>query len=454
MTDQPSPDELESALRVLRWAAQDVARLDGHLEWQSLVAKINRQARRRQRRDARDEQQAHDAGIKARALQSRVAATRTVQTDSSRDATVNAEPLLLKRARRCYTCKTPYWELHAVYHLLCPACAAFNLEKRTQRGDLRGRVALVTGGRVKIGFELALKLLRDGAHVVVTTRFPNDALERFRSQPDFARWSNRLELHGLDLRHLGDVRDFARRLNDTLPHLDILVNNAAQTISRPTAFYAHLLEGERRDPVAALASSVVRSRMRFYAATNELALEDEHFPPGAFDADGQALDARPYNSWSQTLHEVPVRDLLEVHLVNFLAPFTLCSALKPSLLRSPFPRRFVVNVSAMEGQFTRASKGVRHPHTNAAKAALNMLTRTSGADYARDGIYMTAVDTGWITDENPLPKASRLRANGFVTPLDHVDGAARVYDPIVTGIGEDEEPAYGVFLKDYRPYPW
>jgi NAD(P)-dependent dehydrogenase (short-subunit alcohol dehydrogenase family) len=439
MNDPPPPPDLETALRVLRWAADDVTRLEGNVELQTLVAKINRQARQGNRRRAKQAQTEHDQTVKARALETRAG-----------DGTHPPEALVLRQARRCYTCKQPYRQLHSRYHLLCPACAAFNLEKRAQRCDLTGRVALVTGGRLKIGFELVLRLLRDGAWVIVTTRFPNDALERYRAQPDFASWADRLELHGLDLRHLGEVQRFIAHLNSSLESLDILVNNAAQTISRPLAFYAHLLDAEALEA----SSEIVKSKMQLFTNTRELETHGMDFPKGLFDADGQALDARATNSWLQKLHEVPTRDLLEVHLVNFLAPFMLCAGLKPLLERSRFPRRFVVNVSAMEGQFTRASKGVHHPHTNAAKAALNMLTRTSGADYARGGIFMTAVDTGWITDENPLPKATRLRTGGFVTPLDAVDGASRVYDPIAVGINDPAEPVYGVFLKDYKPYPW
>ena len=106
----------------------------------------------------------------------------------------------------------------------------------------------------------------------------------------------------------------------------------------------------------------------------------------------------------------------------------------------------------MEGQFSRGYKGPGHPHTNMAKAALNMLTRTSSGEFLGDGILMTAVDTGWITDERPHPTKMRLAAEGFKAPLDLVDGAARVYDPIVRG--EAGEDLYGCFLKDYERSPW
>jgi NAD(P)-dependent dehydrogenase (short-subunit alcohol dehydrogenase family) len=163
------------------------------------------------------------------------------------------------------------------------------------------------------------------------------------------------------------------------------------------------------------------------------------------------LDA--VNSWTQRVDEVDALELLEVQLCNVTAPFVLVSRLRPALAASPARRTYVVNVSAMEGQFSRGYKGPGHPHTNMAKAALNMLTRTSSREMLEtDGILMTSVDTGWITDERPHPTKSRLAEEGFHAPLDLVDGAARVYDPIVRG--EAGEDLFGVFLKDYSPSAW
>jgi NAD(P)-dependent dehydrogenase (short-subunit alcohol dehydrogenase family) len=173
----------------------------------------------------------------------------------------------------------------------------------------------------------------------------------------------------------------------------------------------------------------------------------------AIDAGGLIPDHHDVNSWTQHVHEVEPLEMLEVQLANTTAPFLLISRLRSAMAAAPARRKYVVNVSAMEGQFSRRYKGPGHPHTNMAKAALNMLTRTSAGEMLEtDGILMTAVDTGWITDERPHPTKVRLAEEGFHAPLDLVDGAARVYDPIVRG--EAGEDLFGVFLKDYKPGAW
>lgn len=387
-------------------------------------------------------------------------------------ATVGASAGTLLRSQACYICKNHYTQVDAFYHQLCPACAAMSRAKRDARTDLTGRRALLTGGRAKIGMYIALRLLRDGAHTTITTRFPNDAVRRFAAMPDSADWLHRLQVVGIDLRDPAQVVALADTVAAQGP-LDILINNAAQTVRRAPGSYAALVEAERTpcnelvdvitfDHVsdahpAALAGSLAAHQEPH--ALTELALTARSASPQriaagvAIDAGGLLPDTAPVNSWTQRVHEVDALELLEVQLCNQTAPFILVSRLRPAMAASPARRKYVVNVSAMEGQFSRRYKGAGHPHTNMAKAALNMLTRTSAAEMLEtDGILMTAVDTGWITDERPHPTKLRLAEEGFHAPLDLVDGAARVYDPIVRG--EAGEDLYGCFLKDYAPSNW
>ena len=394
-----------------------------------------------------------------------------------RPAARGASAGTLLRSQACYVCKEHYTQVDVFYHQLCPDCAARNHARREARTDLTGRRALLTGGRAKIGMYIALRLLRDGVDTTITTRFPRDAARRFAAMPDSAEWLDRLDIVGIDLRDPGQVIALA----DTVAargHLDILINNAAQTVRRSPESYALLAAAEAAPlpggplprmrslgpgggaieagaPVTPATSghwSPTPEALTALALTAGSASPERVAAGHAIDAGGLVPDLHEHNSWSQKVDEVDPVELLEVQLCNMTAPFILVGRLRPALAASPARRTYVVNVSAMEGQFSRGYKGPGHPHTNMAKAALNMLTRTSSEEFLADGILMTAVDTGWITDERPHPTKMRLAQEGFKAPLDLVDGAARVYDPIVRG--EAGEDLYGCFLKDYEKSKW
>ena len=496
--DQIDPDDLATALRVL----EQLPELDaGHPDIEAIkraTGRMYKRVRKSRRRAALRPQVEHDEAV--------IALTATGSPMRIDDET-RGIPLVssvrgahageLVRPRGCYICKTEYTLVDAFYHWLCPECAELSHAKRDQRTDLTGRRALLTGGRAKIGMYIALRLLRDGAHLTITTRFPRDAARRFAAQEDSSDWIHRLKVVGIDLRDPTQVVALADEVAAAGP-LDILINNAAQTVRRSPGSYGHLVEGENAplpqgvdlpelvtfdriseahpanligtlrehqvahhegespehaEQVLAARSAASMTAMALSAGHASL---DAHLAGTALDAGGLLPDTQVNNSWTQKVEEVDPLELLEVQLCNATAPFILVSRLRPAMraaVAAGARRAYVVNVSAMEGQFSRRYKGAGHPHTNMAKAALNMLTRTSAGEmFETDGILMTAVDTGWITDERPHHEKLRIAAEGWHAPLDLVDGAARVYDPIVRG--EAGEDVYGCFVKDYRPSPW
>jgi NAD(P)-dependent dehydrogenase (short-subunit alcohol dehydrogenase family) len=531
-----TPEELQRCLEILESILDDRSRLsempdDLRVAFLVAAGRVSRPTRDENRKSAkafrrivRKKVLSHDREVRAsteiRAARRAEVFTPPLQlvegegAGDGADAAAPARELIKSRA--CYVCKTDFTKLHFFYDAMCHPCAELNYKKRFQTASLEGRVALITGARIKIGFQAALMMLRAGARVIVTTRFPRDAASRFSREADFAKWQDRLEVHGLDLRHAPSVEMFARYLTQTKDRLDILINNAAQTVRRPAGFYAHMLDLEQRpfDSLPRELQSVLRGHETCKAAlaigpsesayANVLgagaagangaaggavgaaaagfvawrgdgpgvgirasaqlsqvpcAYDDpsndaEIFPAGRADADLQQVDLRAINSWRLTLGDVPSPEMLEVQLVNAVAPFILCSKLKPLMLRHPTAEKHIVNVSAVEGQFSRRTKTDKHPHTNMAKAALNMMTLTSAPDYAADGIFMNAVDTGWVTDEDPAALSARKQEmHDFQPPLDIVDGAARVCDPFFSGLLTGEH-VWGKFLKDYAPCAW
>jgi NAD(P)-dependent dehydrogenase (short-subunit alcohol dehydrogenase family) len=494
MSEAPfSPTDLEAAVAVLEAIAADRGALahvprEARLRLLEAAGRVSQPSRAEQRKAAKafrrkearevkaaDQALLDDTGIRALRRAPVFVTPHPHALPGGAAAPAEEQGPELREPRTCYVCKAEFTRLHFFYDQLCPPCAALNWEKRNQTADLTGRTALVTGARVKIGYQAAILLLRAGARVIVTTRFPHDAAARYAREPDFPAWSDRLQIHGLDLRLTPAVERFARAIDEREDRLDFILHNACQTVRRPPGFYAHLVDDERRPldalppetrPLLAAYHEERRARRVAHddpALLSQAALTVEDralggrvdlFPAGELDQDLQQIDLRPHNSWRLTLAEVPTVELLEVQLVNAVAPFVLSARLKALMLRHRTMDKHIVNVSAMEGQFYRGHKTDKHPHTNMAKAALNMLTRTSAADYVTDGIHMNSVDTGWVTDEDPAQIAVRKReVHGFHPPLDIVDGAARIVDPIFTGIRTGEH-VWGKFLKDYVPTKW
>jgi NAD(P)-dependent dehydrogenase (short-subunit alcohol dehydrogenase family) len=501
-----SDDDIRACVRVLRAIEADRSHLTRLTQEQrrelltfaGLVAKPERHALVKMakafRRAEREAAKEHDRRVLATAglrIQRRSAVYAPLRLEPPKPEGPDDRPEL-HWDRACYVCKEPFAKVHRYYDSMCDACGDFNWAKRGQTADLNGHYALVTGARVKIGFQASLKLLRAGAHVVVTTRFPVDAADRYSKEADFPLFRERLQIHGLDLRHTPSVELFTRFLLERLPRLDYLLNNACQTVRRPAGFFQHLLAREsesldalpaawrgplashcelrrtlERSPAHGNGTPAVAATARRHgeglldsAALSQRRYLDEDFrngealfPADRYDEDRQQVDLREVNSWRLRMHEVETPELLEVQLVNAIAPYILNARLKPLMLRTPERHKHVVNVSAMEGQFYRTTKTDKHPHTNMAKAALNMMTRTSAPDFVRDGIHMNAVDTGWVTDEDPAAHAARKAELGFSPPLDIIDGAARIVDPIFVGRLTGTH-VWGQFLKDYKPAPW
>lgn len=500
-TDGIDPEELAITLKVLAQLPDLPPDHDDIRQVKRAASYMYKMIKKARRAEIRKQRQDHDQRIIERTatgsalrIDDETAGIPLVST------AVGAFAGELITARGCYICKEDFTLVDAFYHWLCPSCAAKSHQKRDQRTDLRGRRALLTGGRAKIGMYIALRLLRDGAHTTITTRFPHDAMRRFSALPDAHEWIDRLKVVGIDLRDPTQVISLADDVAAAGP-LDILINNACQTVRRTPGAYSALVEMESAplpsdlalpemvsfdriseahpaaiagalsaDPVAHHDGETVEAARRAQTAAQLTALSlqagaaslDAHLAGTAVDAGGLLPDVQVNNSWTQKVDEVDPLELLEVQLCNQTAPFLLVSRLRPALRAAVAARReavgdraraYVVNVSAMEGQFSRRYKGPGHPHTNMSKAALNMLTRTSAGEmFETDRILMTAVDTGWITDERPHQEKLRIAAEGWHAPLDLVDGAARVYDPIV--VGEAGTDLLGCFLKDYQPSPW
>lgn len=413
--------------------------------FKGLVTKIHKKARKEIRQNNKDTLREEDKQI--------FSTTETVKNFHQKisvNSTISTRKL--NKTIPCYICKQHFDEVHFFYHKLCLNCADFNYSKREQRLNLTDRIILITGGRIKVGYQTALKFLRDGARVIVTTRFPVNGLQEFAKESDYQKWQDNLIIYGLDLRNIFALENFIKYLKQTEPYLDAIINNAAQTIKYPNEYYQPLIKVEQ--DLKSLPSAQQNKIIKTTDLEQEMVSTEitQYFPPDKTDIFNQPLDLRPNNSWVMKLNEIEMPELIEVNLVNNIAPFLLNSKFKDLMCLSPFEKRSIINVTSSEGQFSYKGKTVHHPHTNMTKAALNMMTRTSAEDYAESNIYMNSVDVGWMSSGKPFEKLQQLYEEGFTPPLDLIDGAARIYDSIIETF--NNENFYGKLLKDYYEVEW
>ncbi|CAF3998323.1 unnamed protein product [Rotaria sp. Silwood2] len=413
-----------------------------------------------------------------------------VQIETINDDNKNHTTQQLNDSTFCYICKLKYDRLHFFYNQLCPSCAKFNYEKRIQTTNLTNCIALVTGGRIKIGYRIVLKLLRANCFVITTSRFPMDFLNRLNKEQDFEQWKDRINIYGIDFRYSQLVELFTEMLIEKYDRLDFLINNASQTIRQSKESYQHLFHHERLINYSLLPNDqqkILNGNLQFYerlvpfsnpvqqtsSSSYPLCLpytNDSNNSPiqtsiivnnTSFDVNQQIIDFHSTNSSLSRLGDLSTIEMNEALTINTLAPFILNSKLKVLMADkhpNPDSTKFIINVSSTESLFSQSNKTDQHSHINATKAALNMMTRTSAIDYQKSNIFMVSVDTDLINDNNSLEKT--MIDQDYQIPLDEEDAAARVLDPIIDTYKQISEEKidvnipYGCFLKNYHICNW
>ncbi|KAJ51924.1 NAD(P)-dependent dehydrogenase (short-subunit alcohol dehydrogenase family) [Clostridium tetanomorphum] len=347
---------------------------------------------------------------------------------------------------RCYICRKELREKHDSYHRLCKECGESNLMERKRKGNLSNYIILVTGGRIKIGYYTALKLLRAGARVIVTTRFPLNALSTYSKEKDFEKWKENLIIYEIDLKKVGEIEAFIQYIQINFPKLDIIVNNAAQTIKKSKKYYAELEEAEEK------LSSIYLSECKYPQLRCINTLNNQICKSKSKDIINLE-ETEDYNSWVAKPEDISLYEFLEVQIINSTAPFMLCTRLKESLKKSDNMNKFIINVSSVEGMFSEKRKSSKHIHTNMAKASLNMLTKSLSKDYAKYRIFIYSVDPGWVS--NQFPKNwNGVCDEKFNAPLTYEDAAARICNPIFKYLNSEKLDEFGVLLKDYKKQEW
>jgi NAD(P)-dependent dehydrogenase (short-subunit alcohol dehydrogenase family) len=354
-----------------------------------------------------------------------------------------------KKSRICYICRFRITQAHRLYPSLCHPCGEFCMSSSAislpSNLDLHSKTAVVTGGRVNLGFHTALRLLRCGARVIVSTRYPCDALERYRNEHDAEQWISRLRIMGADFRTAKDVFALVKAILGCLHEwgtskLDILINNAAQTLTDS-------IEREERQ--------IQREWLLMSADSGEDRLvqdNDTDYTPRLRGGQSDRLliennnvpNPERQSSWVQRMSEIPYEDIISAHSVNTFVPFILIRELMPYMRRdseaSPIddaspkkPSAYIVNVTSREGlPERRQAKNGQHVHTNMSKAALNMLTETEAGKAWKEGrVALNAVDPGYMSA--PPEWMRMIGREGEETPLNWEDGVGRVLWVVAKG---------------------
>lgn len=333
--------------------------------------------------------------------------------------------------RKCLICRRRVMEDYGI----CGECKQMNERMGALRCDLSGLTALVTGGRINIGYAVCLRLLRQGARVIAVTRYPKTAWENYEKEYDFSDFKDKLSIIGFDLMRIDRMNELLAQIEELCGgRLDILINNAAQTVKKSNSYYAQLNAHE-----------------------SELLLESRAVIPLGRADDSRAImpSLQPVdygetdndNSWIRRPEDISAQELLEVQLINVTAPFMLTNGLRHCLAKGVSKNRFVINVSSVEGRFNTKKKLSRHIHTNMAKASLNMMTHSIAMSFAKDNIYVYSCDPGWVTNQFPPGFAISKEFEPYLT---FDDGAARVLYPITKNLNESKIKDSGQFYKDYH----
>lgn len=444
-------NEWESCLKVLKALKDEPFLNPDNQTFSGLITKIHKNAKKQNRLESYSQMKTHDLEINSESvlMKKALAGVSAFYDDEKNDTQLTR----LQIPKNCYCCNQSYQYAHSFYTRLCPKCADENYEKRFLLADLTGRNVILTGGRVKVGFATALKLLRNGANLVLTTRFPALALETLQQEADYEEWKDRLWIYGLDLRNLKAIQEFVDFYQSKFETLDILINNAAQTIKYPDQYYLPIIRRENEMLVEFKNNNkLIPNATPISAEVGKLEYAENEETNVALTRFGQPVDNRDKTSWNSTLEEISMYELVEVNLINHIAPYFLIKELKPLMKASSFKEKFIVNVTSSEGIFSYNNKTMFHPHTNMTKAALNMMTLTSAKEFEKDQIYMTAVDVGWISTGARESLRKKQFEQGYIPPLDSVDRAARILHPIVEGINGNYFS--GVLLKNYKINDW